>query len=35
MFNSRKLHLQALIVVVMLIGLVVYEAYEWVWRMIE
>lgn len=34
MFNSRKLHLQALMVVGMLIGVAAYEVYEWVWRMV-
>jgi hypothetical protein len=34
MFNSPRLHLQALMVLVILLGVVMYEAYEWVWRMI-
>jgi hypothetical protein len=32
MFNRRRHHLQALIVAVLMIGVVVYEAGKWVWR---
>jgi hypothetical protein len=34
MLNSRRLHLQALIFVLMFIGWLGYEIYEWVWRMV-
>lgn len=34
MLNSRKLHLQALIIAVLLIGVIGYGAVKWVWRMI-
>lgn len=34
MLNSPRLHLQALMAVVILLGVVMYEVYEWVWRMV-